>query len=129
MNKIRLGLALTGSYCSFGKLEAVLPELCAAFDVTPIFSENALRDFAASYDCDQLSRIVDSIIRSLKFGSTLSDILGEAAQQSRETYRAALAERVAKAPVKMMLPTGTLILPAMLLLVLGPILLELAGGF
>ena len=44
MNKIRLGLALTGSYCSFGKLEAVLPELCAAFDVTPIFSENALRD-------------------------------------------------------------------------------------
>ena len=44
MNTIRLGLALTGSYCSFGKLEAVLPELCAAFDVLPIFSENALRD-------------------------------------------------------------------------------------
>ena len=40
-----------------------------------------------------------------------------------------LEERVAKAPVKMMLPTGTLILPAMLLLVMGPILLELAGGF
>ena len=44
MIKPRLGLALTGSYCSFGKLEAVLPELCAAFDVLPIFSENALRD-------------------------------------------------------------------------------------
>ena len=44
MSKPRLGLALTGSYCSFGKLEAVLPELCSAFDVLPIFSENALRD-------------------------------------------------------------------------------------
>ena len=91
--------------------------------------EEALRDFAASYDCDQLSRIVDSIIRSLRFGSALSGILAEAAAQSRETYRTAVAERVAKAPVKMMLPTGTLILPAMLLLVLGPILLELASGF
>lgn len=91
--------------------------------------EEALRDFAASYECNQLSRIVDSIIRSLRFGSTLADVLEEAAAQSREAYKAALAERVAKAPVKMMLPTGTLILPAMLLLVLGPILLELASGF
>ncbi|MBQ9000576.1 MAG: type II secretion system F family protein [Eggerthellaceae bacterium] len=91
--------------------------------------EEALRDFAASYECDQLSRVVDSIIRSLRFGSALSGILEESAAQSRETYRTALAERVAKAPVKMMLPTGTLILPAMLLLVLGPILLELANGF
>lgn len=44
MNKLRLGLALTGSYCSFGKLEKVLPALCDAFDVLPIFSENALKD-------------------------------------------------------------------------------------
>ena len=42
--KLRLGLALTGSYCSFGKLEAVLPALCGEFDVLPIFSENAQRD-------------------------------------------------------------------------------------
>ncbi len=44
MDKIRLGLALTGSYCSFGKLAAVLPALCGEFDVLPIFSENAQRD-------------------------------------------------------------------------------------
>ncbi len=44
MNKLRLGLALTGSYCSFGKLAAVLPDLCREFDVLPIFSENALKD-------------------------------------------------------------------------------------
>ena len=44
MNKLKLGLALTGSYCSFEKLAAVLPALCEAFDVLPIFSENAMLD-------------------------------------------------------------------------------------
>jgi len=91
--------------------------------------EEALRDLSASYDCSDLARIVDSIVRSLRFGSALSDVLEEAAVQSRAAYRTALGERVAKAPVKMMLPTGTLILPAMLLMVMGPVFLELAGGF
>ncbi len=44
MSKLRLGLALTGSYCSFEKLTAVLPDLCREFDVYPIFSENAQKD-------------------------------------------------------------------------------------
>ena len=91
--------------------------------------EDALRQLSASYECEQLARVVDSMVRSLRFGSALADILEEAAAQSRATYRTALEERVAKAPVKMMVPTGALILPAMLLLVMGPILLELAGGF
>ena len=91
--------------------------------------EEALRDLADSYDCEQLSRVVDSILRSLRFGSALAGILEEASAQSRASYRATLEEKVAKAPVKMMLPTGTLILPAMLLMVMGPVLLELAGGF
>jgi dipicolinate synthase subunit B len=44
LNKLRLGLALTGSYCSFGKLQRVLPALAEAFDILPIFSESALLD-------------------------------------------------------------------------------------
>ena len=91
--------------------------------------EEALRSLADSYDCEQLGRIVDAIVRNLRFGTSLTAVLEEAAAQSRDSYRAELEERVAKAPVKMMLPTGTLILPAMLLLVMGPILLELASGF
>lgn len=91
--------------------------------------EEALAGLAGSYDCPQLARILDSVGRSLKLGTSFTEMLEEAAAQSRASYRAALEERVAKAPVKMMLPTGTLILPAMLLLVLGPILLELGGGF
>lgn len=44
MNKLRLGLALTGSYCSFSKLMAVMPELGERFELIPILSENAQKD-------------------------------------------------------------------------------------
>lgn len=91
--------------------------------------DEALRDLAASYGSDQLTRVVENIVRSLRFGSSLAEGLEAAAGEARAEHRAHMEERVAKAPVKMMMPTGALILPAMLLLVLGPVLLDLAGGF
>lgn len=91
--------------------------------------EESLRQVAASYDSTLLARVVENIVRSLRFGSTLADSLEDAAREARSAYRARKQEQVAKAPVKMMVPTGVLILPAMLILVLGPVLLELAGGF
>lgn len=91
--------------------------------------EQALRDLAASYGSASLDRVIEAVVRSLRFGSSLAADLDEAAAQARAEHRAAVEERVAKAPVKMMLPTGALILPAMLLLVLGPVLLELMEGF
>lgn len=89
----------------------------------------ALREVAESYASPLLGRVVENIVRSLRFGSTLADNLEDAAREARADYKARRQEEVAKAPVKMMVPTGALILPAMLMLVLGPVLLELAGGF
>lgn len=89
----------------------------------------ALRAVAASYDSALLNRVVENVVRSLRFGATLAGELEDAAREARSSYRARRQEQVAKAPVKMMVPTGVLILPAMLILVLGPVLLELAGGF
>ena len=74
-------------------------------------------------------RDVESAVRSLRFGSSLAEGLEASAAEARAAHRAHVEERVAKAPVKMMVPTGALILPAMLLLVLGPVLLELMEGF
>ncbi len=91
--------------------------------------EEALRSMSNSFACDQLHRAIDSMLRGLRFGTSLSGVLKTASDQSRDTYRAHLEEKIAKAPIKMMLPTGVLILPAMLLLVIGPILLEIANGF
>lgn len=131
---LRSGLTFDRSFALYGShFDNVFAQSCSrayrCWALGLMTREESLRDLAASYDCDQLSRIVDSVIRGLRFGSALNGFLEDAAEQSRASYRAALEERVAKAPVKMMLPTGTLILPAMLLMVMGPVLLEVAGGF
>lgn len=89
--------------------------------------EQALRSLSDSYDSILFGRVVESIVRSIRFGSSLANNLDDAASEARSHYRTARQESVAKAPVKMMLPTSTLILPAMLILVLGPVLLELMG--
>lgn len=91
--------------------------------------DESLRSLALSYGSPLFSRVIENIIRSLRFGSSLVEGLEEAAVESRNLYKTKQEEIVAKAPVKMMIPTGTLILPAMLLMVLGPVLLELVNGF
>ena len=91
--------------------------------------ETALRDLSASYDSALFARVVSNIVRSLRFGAKLADSLEASAVESRSIHKSRVEERVAKAPVKMLIPTGTLILPAMLLLVLGPVLLDLIQGF
>lgn len=88
----------------------------------------ALRELARSYGSPALSRVVETWVRSLRFGTSMIDALEAESAQARAAYKAKREERIAKAPVKMMIPTGALILPAMLLLVLGPVLLELMNG-
>lgn len=91
--------------------------------------EEALRRLEGEYDSALLSRVIGSMVRSLRFGTSIVESLETSAAEAREVHRALMEERVAKVAVKMMLPVGTLILPAMLLLVLGPVLLELVEGF
>ena len=41
MEKLRIGMALTGSYCTYDKAFAAIEELCKKYDVTAIMSETA----------------------------------------------------------------------------------------
>lgn len=92
--------------------------------------DEALRKIASTYDSVILNRVVDTIIRSIRYGSSMVSNLESDAAEARNSFRSSREERIAKAPVKMMIPTGVLILPAMLIMVLGPVLLELMeGGF
>ena len=131
---LRSGLSFDLSFALYGShFEGEFAQACGRayrrWALGLMTREESLRQLAQSYECEQLKRVIDGVLRSLRLGTSLTGVLEDAASQSRAAYRAALEERVAKAPVKMMLPTGTLILPAMLLMVMGPVLLELAGGF
>lgn len=90
--------------------------------------EEALRKLASTYDSVVFGRVVDTIVRSVRFGSSMAASLESDASEARSAFRSSREERIAKAPVKMMIPTGVLILPAMLIMVLGPILLEFIEG-
>lgn len=93
-----------------------------------VLRDDALRGLAATYDSVIFGRVVETVIRSVRYGSSMVESLESDAADARVAYQASREEMAAKAPVKMMVPTGTLILPAMLILVLGPVLLELMGG-
>jgi tight adherence protein C len=90
--------------------------------------DDALREFAATYKSFQLNRTVETIVRSIRFGTQMADNLECSATEARDAYKASREEAIAKAPVKMMIPTGTLILPAMLIMVMGPVMLNLIQG-
>lgn len=131
---LRSGLSFDRSFELYGQhFDTEFARSCTACQQRWSFGlatrEDALRDLAESYDSELFERVVQSVIRSLHFGSSLAESLEEAAEESRAEHRARVEEKVAKAPVKMMLPTAGLILPAMLLLVLGPVLLEMMEGF
>lgn len=130
---VRSGLSFDRSFQLYtGHFDSLLARECAAAQRAWSFGlttrEEALKALAASYDSPLFARTMASVVRSLRFGTALGECLEQAAAQARSERRARVEERVAKAPVKMMIPTGTLILPAMLIMVLGPVLLELMGG-
>lgn len=94
-----------------------------------ISRSEGLAFIARSYDSSLLQRVTDSMERSLKFGTSLVDVLDAEVQESRAIRKAKMEERISKAPVKMLFPVGILILPAMLIYIMGPILLDLVTGF
>lgn len=131
---LRSGLSFDRSlelYCHY--FSCGLSDLCerlrTQWNHGLITREEGLRTLAASYDSPLLERIMESIIRALRFGTSLAETLSSAGAEIRATRKTKLEEKVAKAPVKMLIPIGTLILPAMLILILGPVILELIGGF
>ena len=87
--------------------------------------EEGMRELADRIDTPAFRHFISSVLRALHFGAPMTKMLMDLALEARKEYRAKRQEMVAKAPVKMLLPTGILILPAMLLLVMGPIILDL----
>ena len=90
--------------------------------------DSALRDITKTYDSLIFSRTIEALIRNLRLGTSVATSLLASSKEARAIYQSRREETVRKAPIKMMIPTGTLILPAMLLLIMGPVMLELTGG-
>ncbi|MDR1089080.1 MAG: type II secretion system F family protein [Coriobacteriales bacterium] len=92
-----------------------------------ISRSDGLEQLAARMDIPLFDRFCRTASRSLRHGIPMAPLIKEYANEARKEYRNKQKELVLKAPVKMLLPTGVLILPAMLLLVIGPIVLDVTG--
>jgi tight adherence protein C len=84
--------------------------------------DEALRKLSDDLDLAALRRFSDAVSQALAFGSPLASVLEQQAQAIRDEQRSQVEEEIEKVPVKMLLPLGTLIVPAMLLAILGPLL-------
>lgn len=89
--------------------------------------ERALLDLAKRLDSKALRRFSETVVQAIAYGSPLADALVSFADDMRASRLTHVEQQVAKAPVKMFLPLGTCILPAMLLLVMGPVVLQFLG--
>ncbi len=84
--------------------------------------EAALRGLETELDIAAMGRFAHVVGESLNFGTPLAEALERQAQAIRDEQRAQVEEEIEKVPVKMLVPLGTLIVPAMLLAILGPLL-------
>jgi len=90
--------------------------------------EKALEGLAQRVGTEGMERFTVLATQALRFGSAMERMLKDLATELRETRRKDVQEKVGKAPVRMLLPMGLLILPAMLILMLGPAVLNVLGG-
>lgn len=87
--------------------------------------DQALHGLADEWDSVLLSQFAETVLQSLRFGAPLTAALSALGSETRRERSALIETKIAKAPVIMLLPMGLLILPAMLLLVMGPVLLNI----
>lgn len=61
-----------------------------------------------------------AVSEALLLGAPLTETLSAQSREIRSAHRAEVERQIERAPVKLLIPTGTLILPALLLSILGP---------
>lgn len=117
-------------YCGrFGnELSRRLAACCESWTHGLTARGDALAQLAEEIGSDSVRRFADTAARAVSSGAPLAGMLRSLAVELRQSHKTEIERKVAKAPVKMLVPTGVCILPAMLLVVMGPMLLQFMGS-
>lgn len=91
--------------------------------------EKALMDMAARTQVDEVASFASVILQSIQFGTSVSDALTTYASEMRITRELKAQEMANKLPVKMSGVMASLMLPALFLLILGPIAIRWMNTF
>ncbi len=82
---------------------------------------DALEALSEMYQNPSFERFVQCVTESIELGAPIAQTLESHADMIRQTRRYDLEENIEKLPIKILIPLTTLILPAMLIAILGPI--------
>ncbi len=85
--------------------------------------EDALRSLALRVDHPDVTSFVLTLIQGQKLGTSIGQILGVVAHQVRMKRASAAEAEAGKAPIKIMFPLLLFVFPALLVVLLGPVLL------
>jgi tight adherence protein C len=91
--------------------------------------EESLRGLWERTGVEELRTLIASLIQSEKWGSSSARTLRVSSETLRRKRRQNAEKRAATAPVKMVLPLGLLIFPALFIVILGPAVLNIAAQF
>lgn len=89
----------------------------------------ALRNMADRLDVDDLSRFITIIVQAETMGMSYADVLHSQAEQMRILRQYRAREIANKLPAKMILPLAVFIFPALLAVILGPVIPTLLSLF
>ncbi|MBT8418025.1 MAG: type II secretion system F family protein [Silicimonas sp.] len=91
--------------------------------------ELALIDMSTRTGVEEVVSFANVILQSLRFGTSISDALQIYANEMRQTRELKAQEKANKLPVKMSAVMSALMLPAMILLIVGPVVIRWMNTF
>lgn len=128
---VRLGLSAGLSfdaalelYCTGRKsaLARRMGEAMLAWRMGVSTREEALLAAARDSGVRALESFATVSSQAIELGAPLAETLAGQSREIRAAHRAAVEREIERVPVKLLIPTGTLILPALLLSIIGPLL-------
>ena len=110
-------------YCSRydDELAGALAEAQLSWRLGVESRQDALSRVASELGVAALQSFAATVSQALEFGSPLAAALERQSQAIRDEQRSQIEEAIEQVPVKMLVPLGTLVVPAMLLAILGPL--------
>ncbi|MGD8758647.1 MAG: type II secretion system F family protein [Anaerolineales bacterium] len=89
---------------------------------------DALRDMSDRLGVPEMTSFVAAVVQSEQLGVSMAKVLKVQSTQMRVRRRQLAEEEAHRAPVKMVFPIGLLIFPSLMIILLGPAIMQLLGS-
>lgn len=88
-----------------------------------------MRDMADRINVNDITIFLSAVIQADQLGVSISNVLSIQSKQVRENRRIRAEEAAQKAPIKILIPLVVFIFPTLLVVLLGPAVLQILDTF